>query len=228
LDGGEFRNCRFEIGGNGVGLTCGYTESLDVVGCVFNGFGLAFTEGFGVGRVSFSDCTFSGNRIAMFYGAGSYGSIRNTTITDALEVGLVVSYNALPMDLSGVRIVGGQWGLQADGGAGVRGVNVIIQDTTIEAVEIGSDDYTVVSFNNSHFLPATGKAVKLHGYPGQQFELDFTGNYWGTTNPDSIAALIYDGQDDPNIHCTVRYSPFANGPVPTEKKSFGSVKSMFR
>ena len=57
---------------------------------------------------------------------------------------------------------------------------------------------------------------------------DFTNNYWGTTDPDSIAALIWDSNDDPEIHSTVLFEPFAGGPVSTEEKSFGSIKAMFR
>ncbi len=41
-------------------------------------------------------------------------------------------------------------------------------------------------------------------------------------------AMIYDSQDDPNIHYTIQFEPFADGPVPTEKRSPGSLKALFR
>ncbi len=40
---------------------------------------------------------------------------------------------------------------------------------------------------------------------------DFRGNYWGTTDPAQIDALILDGHDDPNIRAEVLYAPFATG-----------------
>lgn len=226
VDDGSFTNCRFEIGGNAVGLACTFTDSLDVSNCVFEGYGHAFTTGASAGWISFTDCEFIGGTTAMSYAFGSSGFIRNTTVTQFLIAGLVVLGNSVPMELEDVHIVGGQHGIIIDTGAGVSGVDVVIEETTIESIEISSD--AVVAFNNSHILPATGGGVRAYGYIGNQFDLDFSGNYWGTTDADSIAAMIEDGIDDPGVHCTIQFEPFAPGPVPTEKKPLGSVKSMFR
>ncbi len=62
--------------------------------------------------------------------------------------------------------------------------------------------------------------------------LDMTGNWWGTTEPDSIAAWIHDGNDvmwPPGglVECTVDFQPFATGPVPNEKQSLGGLKALF-
>ena len=66
---------------------------------------------------------------------------------------------------------------------------------------------------------------EMHGQ--DQFG-DFTNNYWGTTNSAVIDAMIQDVNDDPDIHCTVNYSPFAQMAVPTESTSWGDLKAMFR
>ena len=58
--------------------------------------------------------------------------------------------------------------------------------------------------------------------------LDFTNNYWGTSEPDSIAAWIKDGIDDPGTHAIIDFEPFSTVPLPTEKKSMGDIKAMFR
>ncbi len=57
---------------------------------------------------------------------------------------------------------------------------------------------------------------------------DLTGNYWGTTDPDSLAASIWDGHDDGAIDAYVVFEPIENDPVATEKKNLGSFKSRFR
>ena len=55
-------------------------------------------------------------------------------------------------------------------------------------------------------------SIKCVQYPGNgDVRHDFRGNYWGTTDPNQIDALIYDGHDDPAITAEVLYSPFATG-----------------
>lgn len=48
---------------------------------------------------------------------------------------------------------------------------------------------------------------------------DMTNNCWGTTNPDSIRAWIYDGKDDEGIGVVVDFEPFKNEQVAAEKTS---------
>jgi len=61
-----------------------------------------------------------------------------------------------------------------------------------------------------------------------QWPLDLRNNYWGTTEPDSIAAWIWDGNDTPDLPVTVQYLPFYDHPVSTERKSLSDMKRMFR
>ena len=57
--------------------------------------------------------------------------------------------------------------------------------------------------------------------------VDFSQNYWGTTDVEEIAAGIWDRQDaDDSINC-VTFLPLADGPVRTEPHSWSSVKSLF-
>jgi hypothetical protein len=68
--------------------------------------------------------------------------------------------------------------------------------------------------------------------------LEFTSNWWGTTNPDSIASLVYDCVDKPNRPWCIDYSswctdPSCSGQVTGVKEqlrptSWGSLKSLFR
>ena len=58
--------------------------------------------------------------------------------------------------------------------------------------------------------------------------LDFTNNHWGTADADSIQAWIRDSNDTENACYYVDYVPFSDVPLPTEKKSLGGLKAMFR
>jgi hypothetical protein len=81
--------------------------------------------------------------------------------------------------------------------------------------------------NNCDIIKGTGPVV-VCSTTNSPVTLDLTNNYWGTTSADSIAAWIIDINDDPSVLATVLYDPFSPTSVPVQKKSLGSVKSMFR
>ena len=84
-------------------------------------------------------------------------------------------------------------------------------------------------FNGNHIFRSEGHYIKLGAYVNPPADtLDFTGNYWGTVEADTISEWIWDGRDDPDIYGIVEYEPFSPVPVSTEKKSMGDVKHMFR
>jgi len=58
--------------------------------------------------------------------------------------------------------------------------------------------------------------------------MDFTNNYWGTTDPEYISQWIYDGNDDSDVGMFVVFEPMADGPVQTESTTWGAVKALFR
>jgi len=64
-------------------------------------------------------------------------------------------------------------------------------------------------------------------YPYGPFDLDFTENYWGTTDADEISQWIYDGHDNPDVLMYVVFEPMADGPVSVEQKSWSEVKGLF-
>lgn len=63
---------------------------------------------------------------------------------------------------------------------------------------------------------------------GSPIHYDLRNNWWGTDNPDSIQAWIYDANDYPESGYIIDWQPFNGEPLPTTKRSLGSVKSLFR
>lgn len=90
--------------------------------------------------------------------------------------------------------------------------------------------YASISGSGNHILRGTSEySVVLRGYSGAYSStVDLRNNYWGASDPDSIAAMIYDGNDDPEIQQTVQFEPFSSVPLPSEKPSLGGFKAMFR
>jgi len=79
-----------------------------------------------------------------------------------------------------------------------------------------------------HNLPGA-RLVELNFYTNPPVvHLDFTHNDWGYTDADSIAALIWDGNDDPSIYGVVDFEPFDTPGVANEVKSWGEVKELYR
>jgi len=58
--------------------------------------------------------------------------------------------------------------------------------------------------------------------------IDMTNNYWGTDNPDSIRAWIWDSNDSEDACYSVDFEPFESESTPAEKQSLGGFRAMFR
>ncbi len=100
------------------------------------------------------------------------------------------------------------------------------------AIEVA---YSPMDFHGNHLISRGGLSVAalwLRGGLEQPYDLDLTGNYWGTDDPAQIETWIDDYNDHSpmdNLHFViVRYAPFADQPVETEATTWGAVKSLFR
>ena len=57
--------------------------------------------------------------------------------------------------------------------------------------------------------------------------LDFTDNYWGTTDTAQIDEWIHDNNDERTTIADVVYLPIRAIPVAVESRSLGSLKHLF-
>jgi len=82
----------------------------------------------------------------------------------------------------------------------------------------------------NHFLNRGGHSVRLkyYGQYDNNAVVDLRNNYWGTADSTQIADWIYDSNDTSTIYTEVQFNPFSDVPLPAEKKSLGSFKSLYR
>lgn len=226
LDGGVVRNCEFEFSSVGRGAILHNTfQGFTFQDCVFRGFGFGIKAANGSKNIDIAGCEFEDSYVGIVYDGQSTGTVNDCILQNISFDGVSISGDS-DVVCDSVFIDGPEIGVTVTGSSTFIGSNMIIENTTESGIRIFLQG--IATLHNSHILPASGLAVNCFAYPGTYNVLDLTENYWGTTDPAEIALMINDLKDDPEVHCTVNFVPFADGPVPTEATSWGSVKSMFR
>jgi len=82
---------------------------------------------------------------------------------------------------------------------------------------------------DSWFSTGSGLVVDcIPGIPEEPWTADLRNNWWGVSDADSIDALIYDGNDDPDIGVIVQYLPFRDEQVANEAMGWGDLKRLYR
>lgn len=125
-----------------------------------------------------------------------------------------------------------------EGGVGANAVNALdwsVLTVTGSVLSGGgfaaiiSQGASQITVHNSHVLKGAQWAVWSNGaIPGGHVTYDLSSNYWGTTSASNIAAWIWDSVDSSANWGTVNYQPFSSQEVPTESRSWGDLKALFR
>ncbi|PIV80563.1 hypothetical protein COW53_08980 [bacterium CG17_big_fil_post_rev_8_21_14_2_50_64_8] len=202
-------NCRFALSGRQVHVQVQGTPRAEILNCEFVG-------GFGGGNIV----------------QGGRAAIHNNQFSDQDGFGIAVgSTGGCVASVRDCEFSGQYVAFRQDGGNSVWEV----ESTTVTDVQVGTLAFG--SLNGGYIrdsILAKGERYVVLDYLGlkssatEPIHFDMTDNWWGTTDPDSIQALIFDYNDDPASGYIIDWQPFKSEPVPTEKKSLGSVKSMFR
>ncbi len=191
----------------------------------FDGLGVGVAATVGSQGITITGCAFSGSFAAITFGDGAAGAISDCTVTGAAVTSLSASGGA-HVTVDRLIAGGGNNGITAGSGAVVTVNDSALEHTLVAAVSVGGD--AVVTMHGSHLLPDSGLAVSSYLYPGAPVVLDFTGNYWGTTDGAAIAALIHDSVDDAAIHCTVDFAGASAIPLDETPTTWGDLKASFR
>ncbi|MBK8168042.1 MAG: right-handed parallel beta-helix repeat-containing protein [bacterium] len=226
---GAVRACRFEgIYGTGV-VASSPSHDVTVTQCELRDTISAFYFG-GVANVAVRENNVMGCQSVGFLDQSSGSVVRNSlsvTIGDGLIVYGPGSY-AIADNVFDGGTANIYFGLGASNAICERNVFRGSRDTAIEIATC------TPRITNNDIFKDRGYAVALGGF-GQAPDrfVNMSGNYWGTASRDSISAWIMDANDpaDPPYspeHGFVIFEPFSSVPVPTQKKSLGGVKALYR
>ena len=188
------------------------------------------------------------------WGGGSMTILDNRIIgnTSGYEGGGIALYRAT-CSVSGNVIAGNQantWGggavdVRSPGSSPLRTLvqfssNIFFGNTAAgeSAIRIHQGGPTPI-FNNNFLADDTFFEVRVEDTPSAD-TIDFTGNWWGTEDPDEIALKIRDCNDDPALLWCIDFSdwctdPSCDGqvtsvedPPETAPVSWGRIKSLYR
>lgn len=183
-------------------------SELNVQGCAFRGGAIGINATLGSGVVDISGCNFSMQHNAGITHGMPYGTVRTRDTT-----------------------MGGQYKALRSSGLGARWE---VDSLNIEDVFECSLMFAQLGggyVRNSHLAKGSRFAVMDVGTlsAASAVHFDMTNNWWGTADPDSIQAWIFDGNDQPERpYYFIDWMPFKSEPVGTQKRSLGGVKSMYR
>jgi hypothetical protein len=193
-------NCEFS--GNSLGVGINRTQNAVVASCSFAGGGVQYAEN-STGTVQ--DCNF----------AGPYA------VTLALASTLVLQHNRLQVSDVGI------WVQNLSHLLGGR--NTVQGAAYADLLFAGGG---TASFHDNHVLKGAGLSVRTDGYVLDPVHIDLKNNFWGTASTDSISAWILDGNDPHPPWETwngfVDFEPFSARPIPTDQKTMGGLKAIFR
>lgn len=200
----------------------GPSPGAQIVSCEFSG-NRAGVSIVGIENVWIGQCDFNDHVVGVQYDT-AVGELSECVFSDITNVNVVLR-------LSNVNLINNSLapsGLVIDSHtfSHLSGSGNVVPGGWYSTMEISGG---TADFHGNHILNSGGRSVRLTAFlEDPPYIIDLSGNYWGTTIVDSISSWIWDGHDDPDIHAFVEFEPFSPVPLPSEQKSMGDVKRMFR
>jgi len=213
VEGFLVANCQFDSVQTGISFRATYNavvSNCKVIGAI-QGYQYDISSG------AMTNCEVTGVENAE-YGVGAYFTNSTVSMNDCIiDFSMANTFTALSVVSSDLS-----------------GSSNIIKGGGLSAMRVFSNSI-IEGFTGNEIYKANTFALVAQSFnstmQGPFIHFDLTSNYWGTDNPDSIAAWIDDANDhpyNPNYWAVVDFEPFEPDPVPVQKKSLGGLKDLFR
>ena len=230
--GAEYVGCLFERCYER-GIAAGSRASGMIIrNCEFIGWAQKHISLQGVEDILIEHCDFyTGNISVQFEGSSSYGVVQDCVFHSGYGPHIVATTYS-HMTLNRCRMFGGIEQLHLVDYSVVTGEENEFLGTNLEGGGFGTIVAQMASLDlhDSHIYKGNAEyTVRFYDYPffpnmGQHLE----NNYWGTSDSDSIAAWIYNEDDDSSLNIQTFIEPFYDHPIPNEPASMSDLKKMFR
>jgi hypothetical protein len=180
----------------------------------------------GVRDATFEDCHFVGGSSGLGVSSGTTASVRRCQF-DNMYTG-IYSGSGCNLTVEDCTLTGQGLALRLSSDWVVR--RTVIADVSYVSLWIVEFGHGIM---NDCYLAKGPSFVVSNGREPRDAEkstihYDLTNNSWGTTDPDSIQAWIWDKNDDPEAGYIVDWRPYIGEPVSNERQPLGSIKSLFR
>ncbi len=182
----------------------------------------------GVNGLTFRRCDFANATTALQIYFAAHAHLEDCTMTNMGVLGVELTLGSGAV----CEILRSEFnGNQAALGVHQSGGRTIVEGSRFEgstnAILRAEEGPGPCSIHNCDLIKGSGSVVVCGSYEPAVTH-DLRNNYWGTTSESDIQSWIIDSNDDPNIHATVLYSPFAGQSVPSETTTWGDLKAQYR
>ncbi len=247
----DIEDCHFLFSGSPTADTIGirgrFTEGR-ISGCQFDGFYQAVAILSSPGDIEIADCVVENSVGGVYAWSPGLGSVSVRDCEFRCQINGIGFLDGTSGTIERCRLE--NCGLELTATAEVTVANCeVIRDDGGPALDLNNHDpvtivdnvfqsngrviylasYGLGTITNNHIL-RTGNDYWIYCtyHPSFQQDIDLSGNWWGTTDVEEIAAGIWDCQDDDHAYHCVIFEPIADPPVSVEIHSWSEVKSLFR
>jgi hypothetical protein len=217
-------NCQFVGNIEGGLVTHNPAEDIMVCNSLFNNLttNISFNT---TDNAIVTHCEFTGGISGVAHNVMSSGHVSNCTFSGIQNaaINLAIGSNAVA---DSNLVIGGSANVYIRTNSHMQGAHNRFTGGTYATV---LNSQSTIDLHGNHIFNAGGHTILLETFlDPPDVILDLTGNYWGTSEADSIDKWIWDGNDDPTIHAFVDFEPFSPVPIATAQKSWGGVKQLYR
>ncbi len=224
--GGTIVDCIFESSDGGI--TFNDCNDMTVRRCQFTNCATRTSSNVATAMtsigISYYDCVIDKGYVGIAFSYSS-GEMHRCEVRSLRAHGVVVNGPGSALTIEGCTVRDGMQGLYADYQAVVTGSGSTFEGS-FAAMSLRQSQVTL---HDCHILNGGGFSVRLiddWNYPVGTYDL--SGNWWGVADSTQIAEWNLDANDNETIGATVEFMPFLDHPVPTEAKSWGELKALFR
>jgi len=218
----------FDLDNYGVHTT-NPTNNFVVQNCTFTNVFSPAGADWSPSHLDVSDCTMDGGRLGVGFYGGATGSVTRCTMRNFENYGIGLNNPGAVTITDNIIEQTDGWGMYLGDADQAVITNNLIRSETGGCLYLPYPCDGMV-FEGNDLYRGNGEFAQTNDYwnytPPVYFHLG--NNYWGTTDADEIQAHMIDGHVQDLVNMFIIFEPFEGGSVPTQTRSWDSLKAIYR